>query len=94
MKTTCSCESVGSREAAPRKKNRDVAPTAESGPDKRVLAPSADLMPAMVQNSSYVADGTQPETEWACNRCMYAWDGQIWCPHCGHQATHGRAYKQ
>lgn len=34
-----------------------------------------------------------PEREWACNRCMYSWDGNGgWCPSCGEQATHGRAF--
>jgi hypothetical protein len=36
-----------------------------------------------------------PEREWACNRCMYSWDGNGGhCPSCGEQATHGRAFKQ
>lgn len=34
-----------------------------------------------------------PGREWACNRCMYSWDGNSgWCPSCGEQATHGRAF--
>ena len=34
-----------------------------------------------------------PEREWACNRCMYSWDGNGgWCPSCGEQATHGLAF--
>lgn len=46
-----------------------------------------------VQNG-YTADGTQPKTEWACNRCVYAWDGNGgWCPSCGQEATHGKAFK-
>jgi rubrerythrin len=34
-----------------------------------------------------------PEREWACNRCMYSWDGNAGhCPVCGHEATHGKAF--
>lgn len=34
-----------------------------------------------------------PEREWACNRCMYSWDGNGGqCPVCRNQATHGRAF--
>lgn len=38
------------------------------------------------------ATPSTPEREWACNRCVYSWDGPAWCPSCGHEATHGRAF--
>jgi len=35
-----------------------------------------------------------PEREWACNRCMYSWDGNGGlCPVCREQATHGEAFR-
>lgn len=35
-----------------------------------------------------------PMRDWACNRCTYSWNGaeNIWCPSCGHEATHGKAF--
>jgi hypothetical protein len=32
--------------------------------------------------------GPATPDEWACNRCMYSWDGNGgWCPSCGETAT-------
>ena len=48
------------------------------------------------QQQAFSAGAATPEAherEWACNRCMYSWDGNGgWCPSCNEQATHGRAF--
>jgi hypothetical protein len=48
--------------------------------------------PAATYANTGSATPTTPEREWACNRCVYSWDGPAWCPSCGNGATHGRAF--
>ncbi len=56
--------------------------------------PIQEEAPAVPHVSSGPATPDAPEREWACNRCMYSWDGHGgWCPSCGCEATHGRAFK-
>lgn len=60
--------------------------------ESRMIA--VGFMVSLAMPVVYKADGRQPETEWACNRCMIAWDGNGGeCPYCKHGATHGKAFK-
>lgn len=62
-------------------------------PDDSVAAGGTPVRVPPIVRSSGPATPDAPEREWACNRCMYSWDGNDgWCPICGATATHGRAF--